>query len=88
MTKTKDLTPAQKLVHDAVSDLHSIWVDCVDGCTFGRRQEIDDVFKELGRLRIRNAAYELTEVRFNQSLTEISERLEAAVDKLIASEQA
>ena len=52
MTKTSELTEEQKKSHDAVSDLNDIWVHCIDSCASGREQEIDNVFEELGRLRI------------------------------------
>lgn len=39
-------------LHDAVVDLHPIWVDCVDRCEPGDEQQINAVFEELGALRI------------------------------------
>ena len=52
MTKTSELTKDIKEAHKAVLDLSDIWVHCIDRCVPGREQEIDDVFEELGRLRI------------------------------------
>ena len=53
MTKPpKTMSIRHRRQHDVVTDLHDIWVHCIDCCTPGRETEIDAVFEELGQLRI------------------------------------
>ena len=43
---------SMKETHDAITDLHDIWVHLVDRCEPGREKEVDAVFEELGRFRL------------------------------------